>query len=946
MYIDVFLDKEQDKILVAEKINGKIVIKKDLPEYVFYHTDPVGGQYKSIFGDYVKKFSTHDKKKFHTELKKKKEAGEKIFESDINPVFRYLENNYKKSTELPQLNIGFFDIEVDFDPKRGFAPPEDPFSPVTAISLYETDTKTMFTMVLLPPTLTMEEGEEITSKFDNTMLFDDEKILLEVFLQLIENIDVLSGWNSEGFDVPYLVNRVKRILGKESTKKFCLFDQYPKDREYVKFMKPFKTYEFIGKVHLDYLLLYQKHNTQQQHSYRLDFIGEIEVGETKTPYEGTLDDLYKNDFYKFIEYNRQDVFLLVKIDTKKKFIDLANQIAHENCILFKTTMGTVSFVEQAIIKDMHEMGFVVPDRKPKEEVKKDEDGEPIEDEEHTPVVGAYVAKPKIGLKSEIGCVDINSLYPSTIRALNMSPETILGQVKPIETMALVEKRIAEGTPRAEAWEGIFATLEVEHMLAQDDTKLYVEFENSKPWEPTGAELYEWIFNPENNVCITANGTIFRTDKEGMIPKLLSNWYAERKDLQKKAKFHETAALEAKTEEEKKEHKRLYAFYDQRQYAGKIRLNALYGALLQVSCRFFDDRIGQSTTLTGRSIVRHMNAKINEIITGIYDYCGAAMQYSDTDSAYFSAYEVWKNDPNYADFEWSRENIVELYDAIADQTNTTFPEFMAKNFNTSLERGAIIKAGRELVGSKALFIKKKKYAILYYDKEGIRLDINGKPGKLKAMGLDLKRADTPKFMQIFLENLLMDVLQGADLNKMYNDIKVFRTAFTNRPGWEKGSPKKISKYSKYFKLLEKANKTTVTSMAGKQKVRMPGHALASINWNTLCDLHEDRYSMRISDGSRIIVCKLKTNSTGMDSIAYPIDEPHIPKWFKELPFDHEGMEDTIIDKKLTNLIGVLGWDLSYTKELPGEEFFSFENKDTQIGHNGGPMLDEDEDEDED
>jgi len=936
LYIDAIFDRDADKILIAERVNRKRVLKSELPEHVFYYSHPQGTLI-SIFDDPVRKFQTHDLKKFRAELAKKRQDPKiKIFESDINPVFRYLANHYM-GTPAPTLNIGFFDIEVDFNAKRGFAPTTDPFSPITAISLYNSGTEVLHTLLLCPPTLTMDQGQEIVKDFPNTILFDNEIKLLDTFLNLIEDIDLITGWNSEGFDIPYCVNRVKLLMGEDETRRFCLWNQLPKEREYIKFMRPFKTYELIGRSHLDYLLLYQKHNTQQQHSYRLDFIGEIEVGDTKTPYEGTLDDLYKKDFQKFIEYNRQDVMLMVKIDAKRKFIELANKIAHENCILFKTTMGTVSFVEQAITNEMHKMGFVVPDRKARDEEKDD-----IDEEERTPVVGAYVAKPKVGLHEHVGAVDISSLYPSTIRALNMSPETIIGQVLQTETMTLIEKRIAEGTPRAEAWEGIFATLEVEHMHAQDDAELEVQFENGKLWKTTGAGLYEYVFNPDNHVCITANGTLFRTDKDGMIPRLLSSWYAERKKMQTKAKEFEDKAISAKTPEEKKEYERLFVFYDQLQYANKIRLNALYGALLQESCKFYDERLGQSTTLSGRSIVRHMNAKLNEVITGVYDYRGQGIQYADTDSCYFSAYEVLKNDPAYKDFEWSKENIIELYDAIADQTNATFPEFMQKTFNTSLERGSLIKAGREIVASKALFIKKKKYAALIYDKEGNRLDINGKPGKLKVMGLDLKRADTPKYMQKFLEKLLLDVLQGENQTKMYEDIKSFRTLFSDRPGWEKGSPKKVSNLTKFANMLNKANSVDVHDTGKNYRINMPGHARASINWNHLCEMYDDKYSMRITDGARIIVCKLKPNAMKMDSIAYPIDEPHIPSWFKKLPFDDEAMEETIIDMKITNLVGVLNWDLTETKDIPGEEFFSFGEEKSNINN---VKYEEDDDEDE-
>ncbi len=1082
-YTDAIYDRDKDKILVAERINGQRRLSEHLPEHVFYY-EHGAGTHRTIFDHVCKKFRTPNIRKFRAELGKKRDEGVRIFESDINPVFRFLADNFM-GADSPVLNLCFFDIEVDFDAERGFAPTDDPFNKVTAITFYLTATGKLHTLALCPPTLTLDQAREMTRDFENTQIFDDEAKLLDCFLDMIEDADVLSGWNclpktahvwlddriqslakiqagnttirhgrvvrwhdsgmkrvnqiildngllieaseehripvmtkpiahyrrpsslmrsekdytvadikemlakgdsdcyveinirnndqpdytyrsffmeflsdlfsnpdfdiavehddlknkvrktltesgdfdkhfpysrkfsshadhprawasrafsflsiddvreqirssesvrviftnndpvrimldepistdachmlglmftdktfyrketsftlygsdlelmtharevimrevpchgekklnrcsdgcipldfrrgsvlgvlataiydecykkrinvpilsrlsheqftaffaglvdgdgcvrkdniqvanydrttnaiqelllwngvyasrsdvvvvvaasdynksfiqsldlwhtkrakleglkfspvsnspsksrrrfllpgkaivrvreitetddyvpmgdieteahyfdcsgirvhnSEGYDVPYLVNRIRRdkSLGNDALKKLCLWGQTPREREYTKFGKTFKTYEFVGRVHLDYLLLYQKHNTQQQHSYRLDYIGEIEVGENKTPYEGTLDDLYKKDFRRFIEYNRQDVMILVKIDQKRKFIELANQIAHANCVLLKTTMGSVALVEQAIINEMHKMGFIVPDRKPKEDDKGGGGGDDDEDEDRTPVVGAYVATPKFGLNYEIGCVDINSLYPSTIRALNMSPETIIGQVRQDETMALIEQRIRDGVKRADAWEGIFMTLEVQHMHDRSDDMLTVEFEDGRVVEMTGAQLYDYVFDPANHVCITANGTLFRTDKDGMIPLLLGTWYAERKQLQAKAKEFSKKAKEATEPDVKKDAEYWATFWDQRQLSRKILLNSLYGALLNEGLRFFDERLGQSTTLTGRSIVRHMNAQINKVVTGEYDYRGRAITYADTDS---------------------------------------------------------------------------------------------------------------------------------------------------------------------------------------------------------------------------------------------------------------------------------------------------------------------------
>ncbi len=561
MYIDAIHDQKKNLIRVVERdAQGVRHLVDHDAEYVFYYTHPAGGT-RSMYGDSCKKYSTNDGQKFRKELgrfqndlDRNGKPKHKIFEADINPVFRALEKHYK-GVEAPTLNLAFFDIETGFDDKRGFAPVDDPFNPVTAISIHLSHVNRLVTLVLRPPTMTIDEAQAVCDQFEDTFLFDDERELLRSFMAVVEEADVLSGWNSTLFDIPYIVNRIKRIIDEDATRDLCLWRMKPRQRLVPKFGRDHESYDLFGRVHLDYLELYQKHNPQQQQSYRLDFIGEIEVGDNKVPYEGTLDDLYKKDFFKFVEYSRQDVALLVKIDAKKKFIELANQIAHVNCVQLKTTMGSVALVEQAILLEMHEMGVVAPNRRPKEEgepepeddidldglVDDDEDGEEEEFDpkkaKKKPVVGAYVAKPKVGLQSHVAAVDINSLYPSTIRALNLSPETIVGQIRSDETRALVDDRIAKKVPRAEAWDGIFATLEVEHMMAKDGAPLTVDFDDGTTKVFSGRQLYDYIFNPKNNLCVSANGTIFRTDKDGIIPLLLAKWYRERKEMQGKKGFY-------------------------------------------------------------------------------------------------------------------------------------------------------------------------------------------------------------------------------------------------------------------------------------------------------------------------------------------------------------------------------------------------------------------------
>jgi DNA polymerase elongation subunit (family B) len=883
-YVDAFFDRDADIIKIVERRNGERKYIEHAVKYTFYYED-AKGKYTSIYGDPLSRIVCKNTKEYRKELAINK--NKRLFESDINPIFQCLSENYI-NVDAPKLNVAFFDIETDFDPERGFAPPEDPFMPITAITVHLQWLNALVTIAVPPRGLDFNTAKEMCNARwgDSCILFPNdrdgngEREMLKLFLDLIQDADVISGWNSEGYDIPYTVNRISRVLSKNDTRKFCLWEKLPKRREYEKYGKTAETYDLIGRIHIDSLELYRKYTYEERHSYSLDAIGEYELNERKTPYEGTLDQLYNNDFETFIEYNRQDVALLDKLDKKLKFIDLLNEIAHDNTVLLPTTMGAVAVTEQAIINESHRRGLQVPNR-------------PKQDDANTQAAGAYVAYPKKGLHKWLGSMDLNSLYPSVIRALNMAPETIVGQLVPEYTDQYIHEQMTlHKKSFAAAWEGKFSTFEYEWVMEQRRDKIItVQWENGKSDALSGAEIYKLIYDSHTPWMLSANGTIFTTEKEGVIPGLLARWYKERKELQAMLK----KAIDAKNETE-------IPFWDKRQLVKKINLNSLYGAILNPGCRFFDKRIGQSTTLTGRSIVKHMSAKVNEVITGEYDHLGKSVIYGDTDSVYFSAYPVLKEDIDQGLIPWSKETVITLYDQICEEANSSFSDFMYRAFHTPKTRAEVIKAGREIVAESGLYITKKRYAALVYDVEGNRKDTDGKPGKVKAMGLDLRRSDTPVFMQEFLSELLLMVLTGAPEKEVLDRITLFRTEFKSRPGWEKGTPKRVNNLSKFRREEERLG-----------KANMPGHVRAALNWNTLKRMHGDKYSQEIVDGMKTIVCKVKNNPLGYTSVGYPTDELRLPNWFKELPFDDSAMEETIIDNKLDNLIGVLDYDIESTKQ---------------------------------
>jgi DNA polymerase elongation subunit (family B) len=886
-YVDALYDRAHDRIHVVERKDGQRVYREYPANYVFYYDDP-RGKFQSIYGTPVARFSSKNNKEFRKEVRM--HSSKKIYESDINPIFRCLEDNYK-GQDGPKLHTAFFDIEVDFDPERGFSPVSDPFNPVTAISIYMDWLDQIVTLAVPPRHMSMETAQDIANEFTNCFVFEKEADMLNSFLDLIGDADILTGWNSEGYDIPYTVNRISRVLSKDDTRRMCLWNQFPKQRMFERFGAENETFDLVGRVHMDYMQLYRKYTYEERHSYALDAIGEYEEIGRKTAFEGTLDQLYNQNFKTFIDYNRQDTMLIGKLDKKLRFLSLANTLAHENTVLLQTTMGAVAVTEQAIIVEAHERGMVVPNRK-----------ERLSDED-TQAAGAYVAYPKKGIHEWIGSIDINSLYPSAIRALNMGPETIVGQLRPIMTDRLIRDKMAKGDSFAAAWEGLFASLEYTAVMEQQrGTEITIDWQDGGETIHSGAEIWKMIFDSNQPWILSANGTIFTYEKEAVIPGLLKRWYSERKDMQKKAREYE-----GKDDVQ-------FEYWDKRQLVKKINLNSLYGAILNAGCRFFDKRIGQSTTLVGRSIAKHMDAHVNECITGEYDHSGKSIIYGDTDSCYFSAWPMLEKEVAEGRMEWSAETCIALYNSIADQVNESFPGFMEQAFHCPREMGSVIRGGREIVARTGLFITKKRYAVLYIDKENKRVDTNGKPGKVKAMGLDLKRSDTPVIIQEFLSEILNKVLTGTQREEIVARIREFKYVFMERPGWEKGSPKRVNNLTKYGKAEEREG-----------KANMPGHVRAAMNWNTLRRMNSDNYSMQIVDGMKTIVCKLKGNALGWTSIGYPTDEMHLPQWFKDLPFDDGGMEATVVDQKIDNLLGVLGWDLKSSTNTANTftSLFSFE-----------------------
>ena len=958
MYVGTYLDRKTNKLFVSERISGERFTKA-YPLILEYYLEDKDGYYEGTNGKMLKKFTYDSALKTNSLMQQYKERGVKTYELGFNLTNKVL-YKYYNGVKAPEYHKSFFDIEVDMKGYEYLTVKqlvEKACCPINAISVYNDWEDTEYTLMLCPENIPFEEAKKICSEFPNTILFDDEDKLLEGIINLFEDSDCLVGYNSKYFDIPYIVRRIEGRLGKDATKRLNVWEVEPYKKEKVNdFGDVNIVYDLYGKISVDYLELYKKHERGKKDSYKLDNIAELELGERKVQHDESLDDMYRQRYSDFIKYNRQDTLLVKKLDDKLKYINIHNRQCHSICCTFDATLGTVAWVDQAIINSCHEINQFVQDR---DETKGGEFHGIIPP-------GAYVPTPIPGLHKDIMSFDMASLYPNTCIALNMSSESIFGQVrltltKPylynkIEENELYSKKAEKIPDWGEAWGNEWGTLEYREVMNQTDTELIIDFEDGTSATATAKQLYDIIFADGSNLCISGFGTIFRTDKDGRVSAIFKQWYSERKQFKKKMGHYEDLEAGVKIEDESlieqlkdvqyepstenKEYdvkalkelveakdvekikqfmkdndlelskdgriisKHIKYFQDQveywdvEQYLKKINLNSSYGTLLNSSSTFYDFRFGSSITMTGRLVWKHLASKTNELISGEYKFDGSAIRTGDTDSCYASidSDDFRRLHPN---FDYSKENIIAYSNEVGKEVNDSFPQYMIDKFHCTPEGAAREGAAREVVASRALICGKKRYAMMVYDKDNYRQDINGKPGKAKIMGIQVARSDVHPSVKELLKKMLNSVLTDGSKEKLVELMRDFgNNEWSKLDPWEKGTPRTCNKLNAYTIEYNKTGKCSV------------GQVMASINWNRMIDMMGDKKSPKILDGNKVVVCKLnEKNPFGMKSIAYPNDITRLPKWFKQLPFAEQDMRDSVIDKTVETVFGVLGWDLS-------------------------------------
>lgn len=332
------------------------------------------------------------------------------------------------------------------------------------------------------------------------------------------------------------------------------------------------------------------------------------------------------------------------------------------------------------------------------------------------------------------------------------------------------------------------------------------------------------------------------------------------------------------------------YYDKMQYVYKIKLNSFYGALTNKYFRFYDLRMGESTTGTGRMILQHQCAKVNEILTGDYNPSGEAIIYGDTDSSYFST------------FAENEEEAVMIADRVGDLVSESFNKFVENAFLVNLEYNDIVKCGREIVSDRGIFVDKKRYILHLVDNEGDKVD------KMKIMGLELKKTTLPKEVSTKLSSFVERLLKGESWDDVAKSIVDYRKELGNSIKTDPlkiGLPKGVKGVEEYTREL-KLNPDTV---------RLPGHVAASILYNSCRDQFNDKESMPIVSGMKIKVFYLKNKVDRFKSIALPTDTETIPEWFIEqfVPIiDIEAQLERLVDKPLQHIFKAIG------RETPSEQ----------------------------
>lgn len=678
--------------------------------------------------DYVKLFDGVSGKKLY---------GNSRFE------YAYIGEHHKGMIEWEQDKVSVAIVDIEVGSENGFPDPYKANEPVTAITL----------RFIGGHTFVFGCGDYTVKGAERYMNCKDEYHLLKFFLKLWQEKcpDVITGWNTKFFDTPYLVNRIRKILGEDEAKKLSPWNII-NERKTVVMGREQIVYDIMGVADLDYLELYKWYspNGKSQESYRLDAIAQFELGEGKISYEEyeNLHSLYRLNFQKFIEYNIKDVDLIVRLEDKLKLIELALTLAYDTKTNYTDVFAQTRMWDALTYNRLLQDNIIVPPR-----VVQEKDGM---------FEGAYVKEVQVGKHDWVASFDLNSMYPHLMMQYNISPETLIEPAKYTDEMREV----------------LSSGVDVERML-----KKAVDTSSLK------------------NVTITPNGQFFRTDVRGFLPKMMEEMYEDRKKFKKLMLQAKQEYENEKDDSKKYEIEKRIARYNNLQLAKKVSLNSAYGALGSQYFRFFDLRMAAAVTLAGQLSIRWIENKMNEYMNKLLKTNADYVIASDTDSIYLRLNElVQKVYGANGEVSMNSDKVIEFMDRVCEDKLQPYIDKVYDELAVyvhAYEQKMQMK--REALADKGIWTAKKRYIMNVYNNEGVQYN----EPQIKVMGMEMIKSSTPAPVRQKMKDSIKIMMTGKETD-MHNFISDFRTEFKKLPPEDISFPRGINGLKEY------ANKTTIYS----------------------------------------------------------------------------------------------------------------------------------------
>ena len=725
-----------NNILYRGVKNGKRVKMKIEYEPSLYLPSKKPTQFKTLNGEFLeqKKFdSMRDAKDYIKQFEGVSNASTIYGNTRYEYAFIGDQHNGMIDWDQDNILIGIIDIEVGSE--NGFPDPYKANEPITAITISYINDKTY---VFGCGDYTTQ-GEEIYIKCV------DEYTLCKKFLEvwMVKCPDILTGWNTKFFDIPYIINRFNKILGEPLTKKLSPWNNI-QERSVTAMGRSQTAYDIMGVASLDYIELYRWYapGGKSQESYRLDNIANVELGESKLSYDEfeNLHQLYRLNYQKFIEYNIQDVKLILLMEEKLKLLELALTLAYDTKSNFEDVFAQTRMWDSMTYSYLLERDIIVPPN-----VYKEKDGM---------FEGAYVKDPQVGKHDWVASFDLNSLYPHLMMQYNISPETLV--------------EVQDYTPEMRE---LVSLCHIERLL-------YKEIDTSKI----------------KDVTFTPNGQFFRTDIQGFLPKMMEEMYVDRKKF-KNMMLDAKREYEVETDSFKRyELEKKIARYDNLQLAKKVSLNSAYGALGSQYFRFYDLRMALAVTTSGQLSIRWIENKINEYMNTLLkttskDYVIA----SDTDSIYLRLGELV--DKVYTGSK-DTDKVIAFMDKVCEDKLQPFIDKSYKelaDYVHAYDQKMIMK--REALADKGIWTAKKRYILNVYNNEGVQY----KEPHMKVMGLEMVKSSTPSAIRDKMKSSIGIILKGTedDIHKFISD---FKTEFFNLPAEDISFPRGVNGLAKYAHAL--------------------------------------------------------------------------------------------------------------------------------------------------